>query len=309
MNETKLLVVGSLAYDQVETPRRPAAWQLGGSATFISLAASHLVRTAVVGVVGKDFKQADLDLLVGKGVDISGIETAEGETFKWGGRYDAQLKERETLFTELGVFAQFSPKIPAALADAPYLFLGNCDPDLQLAVLDSMKGLRWVAADTMNLWINIKRESLLRLLGRVNALFLNDSEAELLTGEKNVVKAGHAIMAMGPSTVIIKRGEYGCVVISGDGVFALPALPLEQVEDPTGAGDSFAGGFMAHLASTGDLSPLGIRNAAAFGTVTASFCVEDFGPAPLARLDRATLDGRLKLFANMLSLPWGGCCR
>lgn len=303
MAAPRLLTVGSIAYDVVETPYHPATEQLGGSAVFVSLAASVLVPTAVIGVVGQDFAEQDIALLQSKGVDTSGVVRVPGETFRWSGRYDAQLKERETIFTRLGVFAEFSPVIPVPLKGLPFLFLGNIDPKLQLAVLDSVEKPIWVGCDTMNYWISSAREDLLRLLKRVDGLFLNDSEAEQLTGHQNVSKAARAIQALGPTTVIIKRGEFGAMVFSGGRSFTLPAFPLEDVRDPTGAGDSFAGGFMAQLASSADVSPVSIQKAAAVGTVTASFCVEDFGPYPLARLDLARLQARLASYREMVSLP------
>lgn len=298
-----LIVVGSLAYDVVETRDRSAQTQLGGSAVYMSLASRLGANPGVVGIVGEDFALADRALLEGHDVDLEGLRTAPGATFRWGGRYDAHLKERETLFTELGVFADFVPVIPEAWRDTPYLFLGNIDPNLQISVLDQMKRPRWVGCDTMNFWIEGKREALDRLLPRVDALVINDSEASLLTGERNMALAGRRIQGMGPGTVIVKRGEFGALVFCGDDLFASPALVLADVQDPTGAGDSFAGGMMATICASGDTSHEGIRRAVAVGTVIAGACCRGRGPYHLADLTREGVNEGLAEYTALVRLP------
>ncbi|MBM4355823.1 MAG: sugar kinase [Deltaproteobacteria bacterium] len=303
MQSPNLVVVGSVAYDSIETPSRSEPDVLGGSATYFSLAASHLARPGVVAVVGQDFRKDHVTLLQDHGIRLDGLETAAGETFRWGGRYDKDLKERDTLFTHLNVFAQFSPRIPQAFRDAPYLFLANIDPDLQHQVLDQCTSPRWVACDTMNFWITGKLDSLLRLLPKIDALFLNDSEAFELTGHRNLLQAARWIQARGPATAVIKKGEHGAILVSRDQVFAVPAFLLDSVADPTGAGDTFAGGMASALAALDDTSPDALRYAAAMGTVMASFCVEDFGPFRLARLTREEIAQRLRRYRELTRIP------
>jgi len=298
-----LIIVGSLAYDVVETPNHAAEPQLGGSAVYMSLASLPGADPGVVGVVGDDFAAADRALLEDHGVDLAGLHTRTGKTFRWGGRYDRHLKERDTLFTELGVFADFAPELPPEWRSAPYLFLGNIDPELQLSVLDQVDAPRWVGCDTMNFWIDRKRDSLDQLLQRVDALVINDSEAALLTGERNMARAGRRVQEMGPSTVIIKRGEFGAVVFNGDVTFVAPALVLSEVVDPTGAGDSFAGGMMAAICRTGDTSPEALRRAVATGTVVAGTCCQGYGPYHLADLTREDVNARLEDYADLIRLP------
>lgn len=301
--DVDLIIVGSLAYDVVETPYRPATTQLGGSAVYMSLASLPGANPGVVGVVGDDFEDVDRALLEGHGVDLEGLRTRPGATFRWGGRYDQHLKERDTLFTELGVFADFSPEVPAAWKDAPYVFLGNIDPELQISVLDQMNRPEWVGCDTMNFWIEGKRDALDRLLPRVDALVINDSEAALLTGERNMAVAGRRVQEMGPGTVIIKRGEFGALVFSADDLFAAPAMLLADVVDPTGAGDSFAGGMMAAICRAKDTSPAVLRRAVAMGTVVAGACCQGYGPNHLAELTREDVNARVQEYAALIRLP------
>lgn len=303
MKTPNLVVVGSVAYDSIETPARSEPDVLGGSATYFSLAASHLASPGIVAVVGQDFRSEHVRLLEDHGVRLDGLETAPGKTFRWGGRYDKDLKERDTLFTHLNVFSEFSPRIPQAFKDAPYLFLANIDPDLQLQVLEQCTSPRWVACDTMNFWIKGKLDSLLRLLPKIDALFLNDSEAFELTGHRNLLAAARWIQARGPATAVIKKGEHGAILVSRDHVFAVPAFLLDSVADPTGAGDTFAGGMAAAIAALDDTSPDALRYAAAMGTVMASFCVEDFGPFRLARLNREEILERLRRYRELTRIP------
>jgi sugar/nucleoside kinase (ribokinase family) len=303
MDNPKLIVVGSVAYDTIHTPAESQEDVLGGSATYFSLAARTLVETGIVAVVGTDFRKQDRALLEGKGVNCRGLTAQEGLTFRWGGRYDADLKERETLFTALNVFADFAPKLPNEFKGVEVLFLANIDPELQLAVLSQCHGPRWVACDTMNFWIKGKLPALLNLLPRIDALFLNDSEALELTGHRNILKAARWIQEHGPATVIVKKGEHGAILIHEGEAFAVPALLLEAVADPTGAGDSFAGGMVGSIARMGEVSFDALKLAAAVGTVTASFCVEAFGPSRLAELDLAGIRERLAEWRKLTALP------
>ncbi|MEZ4267956.1 MAG: PfkB family carbohydrate kinase [Myxococcota bacterium] len=295
-----LLVVGSVAYDSVETPHDRRDDALGGSATFFSIAAALFHKPSLVAVVGDDFKSEDVDTLERAGVDMSGLErSAGGRTFRWGGRYSADMNNRDTLFTELNVFEAFKPKLSATHREASLVFLANIQPTLQLSVLEQVGCPRFVAADTMNLWIGGARPALLEVLSHVDALFVNDSEALELTGALTMVAAAAEIRAMGPELVIIKRGEHGALVFNGDDIFYVPAYPLEQVIDPTGAGDTFAGGFMGYLAETGDFTPENVRRAAVVGSLMASFCVEGFSVEGIARL---TLDDVRRRYAAFLAL-------
>jgi len=246
-----IVVVGSVAYDTVETPREKRERQLGGSASFFVVAARGRGAVRCVGVVGDDFRQSDLDLLVAHGGDVTGITRAPGKSFHWSGRYHDDMIERDTLATDLGVFADFQPEIPAAWRDSEYLFLANIHPALQMHVLNEMTGPKLVALDTMNLWIDIARDDLVKILSRVDILLVNDSEARQLTGKRSLAHAAQAIKEMGPSRVIIKKGEHGAVYFGTEGVLSVPAIILDDVIDPTGAGDCFAGGFMGSLHEAG----------------------------------------------------------
>ncbi len=296
-----LVVVGSVAYDSVETKWGKRDNALGGAATFFSVAASHFTTPGLVGVVGDDFQEHDVDLLKRCGVNLEGLERAAGKTFRWGGVYHDDMNGRDTLFTELNVFEAFQPKLPAEYRSAQFLFLGNIHPSLQAEVLEQVDTPRFVGLDTMNLWIDIGRPELVRVLERVDALFVNDEEARQLTGKHNLRDAADAIRDMGPSVAVIKRGEYGAVVFSEDDVFVMPAFLLERVVDPTGAGDTFAGGFMGHLAETQDLTPTNLRKAAVVGNVMASFCVEGFSLDTLGTVTRDEITKRYREFVDLTS--------
>ncbi|MBK7671408.1 MAG: sugar kinase [bacterium] len=298
-----IVVVGSVAYDTVETPRERRERQLGGSASFFAVAARGRGQVRCVGVVGDDFREEDLALLA-KHADISGIKRVPGKSFHWSGRYHADLIERDTLATELGVFADFQPEIPATWRDSEYLFLANIHPALQAGVLDLMRGPRLVALDTMNLWIDTTPDLLRTILARVDVLLVNEGEARLLTGQRSLARAAAAIRAMGPARVIVKKGEHGALFFGRDSVLAVPALILDEVVDPTGAGDCFAGGFMGSLAEAGigrDAPDAAFRQAMLDGTVTASFCPEGFNVEGLLRVDQAAYDARLHELRSMMT--------
>lgn len=297
-----LVVVGSVAIDWIITPRAERPESVGGSATFFAMAASYLSQVRLVGVVGRDFPEAALADLRAAGVDTAGLEVVpDGLTFRWKGRYHDNMNDRTTLETHLNVFEQFQPRLPPAFRDSEYLFLANIQPRLQQDVFEQMSGPRLVGLDTMNLWISIANEDLKRVLRNVDVLTLNDEEARQLTGEHNIVKAARAVRAMGPRNVVIKRGEYGALLFDADGdMFAAPALPLEEVVDPTGAGDCFAGGFMGYLARPG-LEPSGgaLRTAMIYGSVMASFCVEGFSYDRLKGLDPKVIQARFEAFSQL----------
>jgi sugar/nucleoside kinase (ribokinase family) len=298
-----IVVVGSVAYDTVETPRERRERQLGGSASFFAVAARGRGPVRCVGVVGDDFREEDLALLA-RHADISGIKRVPGKSFHWSGRYHADLIERDTLATELGVFADFQPEIPSDWRDSEYLFLANIHPALQAGVLDLMRGPRLVALDTMNLWIDTTPDLLRTILARVDVLLVNESEARLLTGYRSLARAAAAIRAMGPARVIVKKGEHGAGFFGRDSVLAVPALILDEVVDPTGAGDCFAGGFMGSLAEAGigrDAPDAAFRQAMLDGTVTASFCPEGFNVEGLLRVDQAAYDARLRELRGMMT--------
>ncbi|SEK81099.1 Sugar or nucleoside kinase, ribokinase family [Stigmatella aurantiaca] len=294
-----LLVVGSVALDSVETPFGIKEEVLGGSATFFSTAASFFNPVQLVAVVGEDFPEAHVEFLRSRNVDLSGLVREKGRTFRWKGKYGWQLNEAQTLDTQLNVFQSFSPKLPEAYRHTPYVFLGNIHPQLQGQVLDQVKAPKLVAADTMNLWIQNTRAELLETLKRVNLLFVNDGEARQLTGEHNVVKAARAILGMGPSTVVIKRGEYGALLFEKGHMFACPAFPLEDVFDPTGAGDTFAGGFMGMVATAGTLDRDVLCRAMVMGSVMASFNVERFSLDRLRDLQTPELYARFNEFKRL----------
>jgi sugar/nucleoside kinase (ribokinase family) len=295
-----LLVVGSVAYDDIDGPFGFHKDLLGGSASFIARAAAYFTKhVSVVGVVGDDFEQKYLDELVGLGVDVSGVERKHGETFHWVGKYAPDLATRETIDTRLGVFATFQPKLHPSHRDAQLVLLGNIDPELQLDVLEQVRKPALVAADTMNLWINIKREQLTRMLSRVQTLMINDEEARQLAEEHNLRRAAAKILKLGPTSLIIKRGDAGALLFYGGGVFAAPAMPLADVKDPTGAGDSFAGGLMGYLAYAGDLSPSTIRTAMIMGSVMGSFAVEQFSVDGIRDLTPARIQQRFDELAEL----------
>lgn len=295
-----LLVVGSIALDSVITPFGETADDPGGSAVFFSAAAALLHPVQVVGVVGDDYPLGALKRLEARGVDFAGVEQAEGESFRWKGKYSYDLSSRETLDTRLGVFAGFRPKIPGAFRDARYVFLGNIDPELQLGVLDQVHEPALVACDTMNYWIQSKRDVLLELLRHIDTLIINDSEARELSGDWNIYRAARWVLTHGPTRVVIKQGEHGALLMDLERTFKVPAYPLEEVFDPTGAGDAFAGGFMAHIARTNDLSPANLRLAMVYGAAMGSFAVEEFG---IRRFDTVTpgeVEARVRAFRDLV---------
>ncbi|HVV86210.1 MAG TPA: PfkB family carbohydrate kinase [Kofleriaceae bacterium] len=295
-----LLIVGSVAFDDIDGPFGMHENLLGGSASFISRAASYFTHdVSVIGVVGDDFPARYLEEMTAAGIDVSGIERRDGQTFHWTGRYSNDLASRETLDTRLGVFATFQPKLTASHRRAQLVFLGNIDPVLQRDVVEQTEGPLLVAADTMNFWIGGKRAELARTLERVDTLLVNDEEARELAEEHNLRKAAARILKMGPSSVVIKRGDAGALLFHGGGVFGVPALPLEDVRDPTGAGDSFAGGFMGYLAYAGDLSPKHIRTAMIVGSVMASFAVEQFSVDGLRGLTGERIQERFDAFTEL----------
>ncbi|WP_029733721.1 PfkB family carbohydrate kinase [Deferrisoma camini] len=282
-----LLVVGSVAIDAVETPFGREDEALGGSALYFTAAASLFAPVRLVAVIGEDFPTERVAFLAERGADLSGLVRAPGKTFRWKGRYGFDLNEAHTLETHLNVFEGFSPELAPAHRACPYVFLANIDPDLQQRVLDQVEDPRFVALDTMNFWIEGKRRSLLEAVARVDMVVLNEAEARMLAEEPNLVRAAQKILSWGPKGVVVKRGEYGAMYFADGHVFAAPAFPLEEVFDPTGAGDTFAGGMMGYLASTGNLEPDNIRRAIVFGSAMASFNVEDFS---FRRLERLTYD-------------------
>jgi sugar/nucleoside kinase (ribokinase family) len=289
-----LLVVGSVAFDGIETRAGKRDEILGGAATFISLAASRFCPVRLVGVVGEDdFPDEHSRLLAARGVDLAGLERVPGRTFRWRGVYADDFSSRRTIDTQLGVFAAFRPKIPAAYADSRYVMLGNINPELQLAVLDAVPGGRFTAMDTMNLWIEIARDALGAAMRRIDLLTINDEEAFLLSGEKQIARAAAAIRGMGPKAVIIKRGEHGAFLFHADGVFFAPAFPLEEVVDPTGAGDSFAGGLLGHLAAADRTDFAALKRGMLCGAAVASATCQAFGVEGTARLTREEIDRRV----------------
>ncbi len=294
-----IAVVGSVAFDTIETPSGHAADVLGGSATHFAIAASYFAPVRLVAVVGEDFPAAARDLLAARGIDLTGLEVRPGRTFRWTGRYHEDMNVRDTLHLELNVFADFRPRLHSAARQSPYVFLANIDPALQEGVLAQFDRPVLVACDTMNHWIESTRAALEALLPKVDLLIVNDEEARLLSGERNVTRAARRILEGGPKSVLVKRGEYGAILFSPGSVFAVPAYPLETVFDPTGAGDSFAGGVMGYLASTGDRSEGGLRRAIVYGSVLASFVVEDFGSRRLHTLTRDEIERRYRQFVAL----------
>ena len=296
-----LLVVGSIAFDSIETPGGSVEEALGGSGTYFSYAASFFAQPRLVGVVGRDFPDEYRRVLESRRIDLSGLETQDGQTFRWKGRYHRDMNTRDTLELHLNVFGTFEPKLPPAYRDSTHVFLANGSPVLKGRVLDQIKRPKLVMADTMDFWIETQRDELMALLPRLDGLLLNDSEARLLTELDNLVQAGEAIRRMGPKFVIIKKGEDGAMLFSHDGVFVVPAYPTPDVVDPTGAGDSFAGGVLGYLESDDSPPPGRLRRGMAFGTVVASLTVEDFGLARLQKTNRAEIDARLEQYRAMLS--------
>ena len=296
-----VLVVGSVALDSVETPFGKADNVIGGSGTFFSASASHLSPVQLVGVVGDDYPMDQLEPLRKRGVDMAGLEQMAGHSFRWRGRYRHDLNSAETLGTHLGVFSHFSPKIPAQFRSAPFVFLANIDPRLQLDVLRQVERPTLVACDTMNFWIESRRPDLVELIKHVDLITLNDGEARQLTDCTNLVKAARWIMERGPSMVIIKKGEHGAFLFKDRSIFFAPAYPLEDVFDPTGAGDSFAGGFMGYVARTGDLSDANLRRAVVYGSAMGSFAVERFSVQRLLEINRSDIAARVGDFRRLVA--------
>lgn len=303
-----MLVVGSVAYDSVDTPSGKNDNQLGGSATYFSVASGYLTDVAVVAVVGKDFDPADRYMLSNRGIDTSGLVQVEGNTFRWSGSYREDLNSAVTLETQLNVFADFAPELGDKHKELPFLFLANIDPNLQASVLSQMSTRpKMVACDTMNLWIDIARPALVSLIEQVDVLLINEAEALQLTDSDGVASAADSLLKMGLRAVVIKRGEYGAVVFHKDFTFAVPAYPLVSVVDPTGAGDSFAGGFLGYLSSVDDVGNDAIRRAAVVGSVMASFAVESYGLDRLQALNAAEIDSRFDAFVELTRFhPLGG---
>jgi len=294
-----VLVVGTVAFDSIETPFGVAERILGGSASYFALAASFFTPVRIVGVIGEDFPDEHLALFKRRNIDTDGIKREKGDTFHWRGRYHEDINLRDTLELHLNVLSGFVPRLPERYRDAEYVFLGNIDPLMQIEVLNQIHHMKLVVCDTMDHWIRESPDNLQKVLKRIEMLVINDSEARLLSGQSNVVRAARAILKMGPKVVLIKRGEYGVLQFSDSQVFATPAYPLEEVFDPTGAGDSFAGGFLGQLSRSGDASQRGIRRAIVYGSVVASFTVEDFGVKRLTTASLPDIEERFERFVEL----------
>jgi sugar/nucleoside kinase (ribokinase family) len=294
-----IAVVGSVAFDDIETPGGRADDVLGGSATHFAVAASFFAPVHLIAVVGDDFPQAERDYLASRGIDLSGLESRPGKTFRWTGRYHEDLNVRDTLRLDLNVFAEFQPRIAPATRKLPFVYLGNIAPGLQAGVLDQFAAPRLVACDTIDHWINNARAEFEAILPRLDLLVLNDEETRLLAQERSTVRAARRILERGVKRMLVKRGEYGAILFSAESVFAVPAYPLEEVFDPTGAGDSFAGGLLGYLAATGDLSEAGFRRGIVYGSVLASFIVEDFGGRRFRTLTKDDVERRYKRFVAL----------
>lgn len=299
-----ILVVGSLAYDSIETPSGRADRALGGSANYFSLAASLLAKVRVVGVVGEDYDAKDYQLLESRNVDLAGLEKVPGKTFHWEGKYEGQMNEAKTLRTELNVFEHFNPKLPEHYKDTPFVFLANIAPALQLEVLSQVKNPKFVGMDTMNFWIEIANAELLNVIKKVNVVLINETEATMLTRESNAVAAAAKLVEMGPEAVIIKRGEYGFLMYTkAEGYFVLPAFPMAKVTDPTGAGDTFAGGFFGYLASRkATITTKDLKQACVFGSILASHTIEDFSVKALAKVSLGDIDKRMAEYQKIITI-------
>jgi sugar/nucleoside kinase (ribokinase family) len=295
-----LLVVGSVAFDALESPYGKVDRIVGGAATYFSVAASFFAPVNLVAIVGDDFTELDAQIFKGRPIDTVGLERASGKSFFWAGRYSENLNDRVTLATELNVFAQFDPRLPEAYRSSKFVFLANIAPDLQRSVLHQVHGHpKIVALDTMNYWIERTPDELRETLKHVDILMINDSETRQLSSEHNLLRAARLIFKMGPSTLVVKRGEYGAMLVNGRGVFCVPAFPLEEPHDPTGAGDSFAGGFMGYLAGCGQRSDAALRRAMVYGSVMGSFAVEQFGPDRLRQLKKSEIHARARHFGKL----------
>ncbi|MGQ9559681.1 MAG: PfkB family carbohydrate kinase [Candidatus Oleimicrobiaceae bacterium] len=300
-----LLVVGSVAYDTVETPFGKVNQALGGSAVYFSAAASFFAPVRLVAVVGEDFDRSQLRFLEERQVDLAGLTVERGKTFRWAGRYDYDLNTRKTLYTHLNVFENFVPNLPESYRDSQYLFLANIQPQLQMRVLEHVAKPRLVALDTMNYWIDNTPTELRQTLQNVDVLIINDGEARQLAQEPNLLRAARALLHLGPTTVVVKKGEHGALMVTGESCFWAPAYPLETVCDPTGAGDTFAGGFLGYLAHTGDLSEQNLRRAVVYGSVLASFCVEKFSVDRLRELTPEEIQERYNAFLQLTKVDAG----
>jgi sugar/nucleoside kinase (ribokinase family) len=294
-----LVIVGSVAFDTIRTPWGDRERIVGGSGTYCSLAASFFTRPRVVGVVGRDFPRKTLAQLKARGVDLEGLRVKAGKTFHWEGKYEEDPNRRTTLRTDLNVFADFRPEVPVRYRNARIVYLANLNPEHHGFVLDQFKKPALVAMDTIRLWIDSKRAAMLRELGRTDIFFANDEEARLITGETNLVAAGKALLRLGPALILLKKGEHGALVFGRDFVFGVLAHPCDHVIDPTGAGDSFAGGFLGYLDKAGGLAPKEVRRAAVYGSVLASFAIEDFGVGRLLTLDRGLVEARFRQFRRL----------
>jgi sugar/nucleoside kinase (ribokinase family) len=300
----EILVVGSLAYDTITSPEGHADRVLGGSANYFSLAASLMAPVRVVGVVGEDYEEKHVQLLKSRGVDLAGMERAAGKTFAWEGEYDKDMNNAKTLATHLNVFEHFNPKLPPQYTDSQYVFLANIDPELQIKVLEQVKSPKFVAMDTMNFWIKSKSEALLKAISKVDAILINEGEAMLLTRKSNAVAAAPEISKMGPKAVVIKRGEYGFLLYTEGQYFALPAFPISKVVDPTGAGDTFAGGFFGYLAKNkGGCNMTDLKRACVQGCLVASFTVQDFGTHGVRDLTNEKINERHREYMRVISYP------
>ncbi len=300
-----LLVLGTVAFDTIETPFGKADRIIGGAGTYIAWAGSLFCNDIkLVSVIGEDFPQAELDLLKDRGVNMDGLDVKKGEkSFFWAGRYHSNMNSRDTLATELNVLESYSPVLPDSCKDVEYLMLGNFAPAVQMSLIQQIPNRpKLVVMDTMNFWMDIAMDELKDVLTKIDVLTINDEEARQLSGEYSLVKAAAAILEMGPKTLIIKKGEHGALLFHKEGMFYVPALPLEEVFDPTGAGDSFAGGFIGHLAKTDDFSFANMKRALVYGSAVASFCVEKFGPNKLKELDIAIVENRVEEFIKLMSL-------
>ena len=296
----KLLVVGTLAFDSVETPFGQAENVLGGSASYLATSASFFTQPQIVGIVGQDFPQEHLDFFVQRGIDCAGVQKTDGKTFRWTGSYHGNMNEAKTHDTQLNVLESFRPDLPENYKNTPYVFLGNIDPDLQMHVINQLTDAKLIACDTMNFWIEGNRPSLLKTFEKVDLLSINDAEAKLLSGEENLVAAARAIRQMGPKYVVIKRGEYGAILFTEESMFAAPAIPLEVVKDPTGAGDTFAGGMIGYLAHIDRIDQQSLRQALIMGNAMASFTVQDFSLNALKKVTLPNIQSRFDEYIDLM---------
>lgn len=303
---SSIVVVGSMAFDSIETPFGKAGKILGGSANYFSLSASYFTPVKCVSVVGEDFPKEQLELMAKKGIDTKGIKIENGKTFHWTGKYEYDMNQAHTLATALNVFESFNPQVPESYRDSEFVFLGNIVPALQSSVLDQIKKPKFIAIDTMNYWIESQRDSLIQAISRCHALIINEGEVRQLTQTYNIVEAAKIVRSWGPQILVVKRGEYGAILFDHGDVFGVPGLPLAEVKDPTGAGDTFAGGFMGYLASQGgQVSRSVLRRAAVYGSVMASFTVQDFGFSELLNLNRERIQERYQKFVELTKFEQG----